>query len=66
MPRLFGLGLKSKTKVRLLDSLLSHAHSASSASAEPAAAVAHGLQVVAEGTNPSVNMLLAARLRVRS
>ncbi|KAF2022898.1 tetratricopeptide repeat domain-containing protein [Setomelanomma holmii] len=31
--------------------------SASSASAEPAAAVAHGLQVVAEGTNPTIDIV---------
>jgi hypothetical protein len=35
-------------------------------SAEPVAAVAHGLQVVAEGTNRPSSMLLAAWLRVRS
>ncbi|KAH3938661.1 hypothetical protein HBH98_243260 [Parastagonospora nodorum] len=37
--------------------ILRHDLSASSASAEPAAAVAHGLQVVAEGTNPTVDIV---------
>ncbi|KAF1366172.1 hypothetical protein EJ07DRAFT_170947 [Lizonia empirigonia] len=53
MRRLVGLGSKSKTKAPAELS----AFSASSALAEPAAAVVHGLQVVTEGTNPTVDIV---------
>ncbi|KAF1936850.1 hypothetical protein EJ02DRAFT_413325 [Clathrospora elynae] len=53
MPRLFDFGSKkSKMKVRLAAKF-----STSLASAEPAAAVAQGLQVVAEGIDPMIDIV---------